>query len=229
MFSNPFQNIRFTRPFCRRLSEADQLKRKQSKDAMSKLDLIHRLIYLDRDYIAGVYEAATGTPSKTQITKTEGKKAGAAIPVFSAEISAGETRTFSLSTIAMLNEVLPELSSFSPLTPNGIKVGTRSVIGWVDGEMSVFKVNLRRREPPNNCESVLASEKYFGIHHSDGLKVALLATPEYFSSGIASLTALYETVLGEHAFSVKALVRALPGKSSFEEIIAVPLIILEAQ
>ncbi len=60
------------------------------------------LIYLDREYIADHYEVATGQSPDTTITSSQGKKAGAAIPVFSAEVSAQETRSFKLSTLGML-------------------------------------------------------------------------------------------------------------------------------
>ncbi|HCZ16443.1 MAG TPA: hypothetical protein DHV85_18010, partial [Candidatus Accumulibacter sp.] len=164
----------------------------------------------------------------TQITKTEGKKAGAAIPVFSAEISAGETRTFSLSSAAMLKEILPKLEGIPYVPSRGVQVGQRSVVGWVEGDMSVFMVNLRRREPPETHEKVVASEKYFGIHQVDGLKLALLATPEYFTSGLDSFIRLYETVLGAHKLRVRALVRAYPASTDFKEGIVVPLVIIES-
>ncbi|MDO9386794.1 MAG: hypothetical protein Q7T65_08820 [Thiobacillus sp.] len=193
---------------------------------MKELDFLHRLIYLDRDYVADVYEAATGTPAMTQITKAEGKKAGTAIPIFSAEISAGETRTFSLSSAAMFKEILPKLTGFSDIPSTG--VGQRSMVSWVEGDMSVFMVNLRRREPPETHEKIVASEKYFGIHRADGLKLALLATPEYFTSGLGSFIRLYETVLGAHKLHVRALVRAYPASTDFKESIVVPLVIIES-
>lgn len=195
---------------------------------MKELDLLHRLIYLDRDYVADVYEAVTGTPAMTQITKAEGKKAGTAIPIFSAEISAGETRTFSLSSAAMFKEILPKLTGFSDIPSTGVQVGQRSMVSWVEGDMSVFMVNLRRREPPETHEKIVASEKYFGIHRADGLKLALLATPEYFTSGLGSFIRLYETVLGAHKLHVKALVRAYPASTDFKESIVVPLVIIES-
>lgn len=194
---------------------------------MKELDLLHRLLYLDRDYVSGAYEALTGTSSKTQITKTEGKKAGAGIPVFSAEISAGETRSFSISSVAMLQEVLPKLDSLPYLPTEGVDRGECSAVNWVEGEMSVFMINLRRKEAHEEKDRIVASEKYFGIRRPDGLKLALLATPEYFSSGLDAFTRLYETVLGPHKFSVRALVRAYPASTDFKEGIVVPLVILE--
>jgi hypothetical protein len=104
----------------------------------------------------------------------------------------------------------------------------RSTIGWASGEMSVFLVNLRRREHGESNERVVASEKYFGIRSPNGMKLALLTTPEYFSSGIGSFIRLYETVLGPHQLQVKALVRAYPANTDFQEDIVVPLVIVES-
>ena len=69
-------------------------------ESMSLLttDLHSSLVYLDRDFIASRYEIVSGLSPESQITKTHGKKAGGSIPVFSAEISAVETRTFPIST-----------------------------------------------------------------------------------------------------------------------------------
>lgn len=193
---------------------------------MKELELIHRLIYLDRVYISDAHEVITGTPAKTQITMTQAKKAGAGIPVFSAEISAGETRAFSVSSTSMLKELLPKLEQLPGLSPSDVQLGKRSKIGWVEGEMGVFMVNLKREI--DGQEKVVASENYFAICCDDGQKVALLTTPEYFTSGVASFLSLSETVLGAHGVRVRALVRSYPAISDFQENIAVPLIITEA-
>jgi hypothetical protein len=195
---------------------------------MKELELLHRLVYLDRDYISDVYEVITGTPAKTQITKTQAKKAGAGIPVFSAEISAGETRAFSVSSTSMLKTLMPKLESLSDVSPREVQSGGKSKIGWIEGEMSVFMINLKRKDTGEVHERVIASEKYFAIRCGDGQKCALLTTPEYFTSGVASFLTLYETVLGSHGIRVRALVRSYPANSDFQENIAVPLVIIEA-
>lgn len=192
-----------------------------------KLDLIHGLVYLDRDYVSDVYEVVSDTPAKTQITKTQGKKAGAGIAAFSGEISAGETRTFSVSSTGMLEKVLPHLETLPTLLSGKVQPGSRSKVGWVEGELSVFMVERTRRESDTREKKVIASEKYFGIRNDKGTKVALLTTPEYFMSGVASFINLYETVLGPHGMRVRALVRIYPASSDFQEDLAVPLVILE--
>lgn len=192
---------------------------------MKNTKLLDSLVYLDRDYVSSAYEAITGTPSSTQITKTEAKKAGAGIPVFSAEISAGETRSFQLSSVAMLDHLLESFSKYPEVGPNWGTRGKASKIAWFHGYMSVFMIKLSR--DVSGEKTVVAAEKYFGIRRSDGLKLALLTTPEYFTSGFDSLIKVYDTVLGEHSFPVAGLVRVLPAKTDFKEVIAVPLVIYE--
>jgi len=72
-----------------------------------------------------------------------------------------------------------------------------------------------------------ASQTYFAIHGTEGIKLALITTPDYFSSGIDALTGLYETVLDKVVIPVKALVRVFAATSSFNEWITVPLVVLE--
>ncbi|WP_128106558.1 hypothetical protein [Azoarcus sp. DN11] len=76
-----------------------------------RADLHKSLVYLDRDYIADLYEVTTGKSPSTTITKNQGKKAGAVIPVFSADVSAQETRSFKVSTLGMLAQTWGALSA----------------------------------------------------------------------------------------------------------------------
>lgn len=117
-----------------------------------------------------------------------------------------------------------------------------STTGWVTGELSIFKVEVKERgkkheqlsrEPTSPLavsvyNPTVASETYFAIHGS-GLKLALITTPDYFASGLNALTKLYETVLEETTIPVKALVRVIASRSTFNEWIGIPLVILEAQ
>jgi hypothetical protein len=201
--------------------------------------LLERLIYLDRDFIAGAYEALKGHAPMTQVTKSEGMNAGAKIPIFSAGLSATETRSFGVSTFGMTIELLQELEHYPEhvLPPLGTTAPSR--IGWIEGEFSVFKVVVRSNSKshdqlkspgahmasPYNTEK--ASETYFAIRNLAGLKLALVTTPDYFSSGVASLTGLYETVLEQVSIPVRALVRVYDAKSSFNEWVGVPLFMYE--
>ena len=204
--------------------------------------LLHRMVYLDRDFIAGAYEALAGKAPTTQITKNEGMKVGAQIPFFSAGVSAGESRTFSLSSLGMLHELLPKLEQYEQIDQSAVGRKKLSKTGWLIGELSIFKVEVKERGKEHEQLSqvniqnifkpsnpVVASETYFAIHTSNGLKLALITTPDYFSSGLDALTKLYATVIEETTIPVKALVRAFSSRSTFNEWITVPLVILEHQ
>lgn len=202
--------------------------------------LLHRLIYLDRDFIAGAYEAIAGKAPTTQITKNEGMKAGAQIPFFSAGVSAGESRTFSVSSLGMLHELLPKLEQYEQIDSSAVGPKKPSKTGWLAGELSILKVEVKEQGKEHEQLSqvnvhkifethnpVVASETYFSIHGSNGLKLALITTPDYFSSGLDALTKLYATVIEETTIPVKGLLRVFSSRSTFNEWIAVPLVILE--
>jgi hypothetical protein len=115
----------------------------------------------------------------------------------------------------------------------------KSTTGWIVGELSIFKVEVKEQgkeheqlsrvptSPIRYYNPTVASETYFAIHGS-GLKLALITTPDYFSSGLSALTNLYATVLEETTIPVKALVRVMASRSTFNEWIGIPLVILEA-
>ena len=202
--------------------------------------LLDRLVYLDRDFIAGSYEERTGKAPLTQITKTEGMNAGARIPFFSAGLSAGESKTFEVSTLGMLHELLPDLERLLPLSPSAIGRKKVSCTGWITGELSIFRVEVKEQgkeheqlsrmpsSPVSYYNPTIASETYFAIH-GGGFKLALITTPDYFSSGLNALTKLYETVLEETTIPIKTLVRVMSSRSTFDEWIGIPLVILEGQ
>lgn len=201
--------------------------------------LLDRLVYLDRDFISASYEERTGMAPTTQITKAEGMNAGAKIPFFSAGLSAGESRTFGVSSLGMLRELLPHLDDLPSLTPDMVGAKKRSTTGWIVGELSIFKVEVKEQGKEHEQLSksslsagynnqTVASETYFAIHGS-GLKLALITTPDYFSSGLNALTKLYETVLEETTIPARALVRVMASRSTFNEWVGIPLVILEAQ
>ena len=200
-------------------------------------DLLNRLVYLDRDFIVGFYEEQTGNTPITHIIKTENINAGAKIPIFSAGLSASESRTYAISTMGMLRELLPTLEKIPVLSVNAVGVKKVSTTGWVIGELSIFKVDVNsigkehaqlsgRASQPVYGPPLVASETYFAIH-GEGLRLALITTADYFSSGLNKLTALYETILEETTIPVKALVRVMSSRSTFNEWIAVPLLVLE--
>lgn len=200
--------------------------------------MIDKLLYLDKDYISSQYEEITSTLPSVKITKTEGLNAGVKIPLFSAGASAVETKSYKLSTNLMLHDVLNKLKEFPEFDASQHDLGKPSCYRWINGNMSVSKVVLKRnkytltligksREGDKSTEEVISEEMYFVIMDGNGNKFALLATGDYFSSGIKSVVELSATITSEVLFPVRALVRVLPVKSSFSEWASIPLIIHE--
>ena len=74
---------------------------------MNRINLLQNLVYMDIGYMADLFEVVNGESPKTIISKNQGGKAGTAIPFFSAEVSAQETRSFTVSSFGMIEKLLP--------------------------------------------------------------------------------------------------------------------------
>ncbi|HJV53880.1 MAG TPA: hypothetical protein VJ652_20605 [Noviherbaspirillum sp.] len=186
------------------------------------------LVYLDRDYIADLYEVTTGKSPSTTITKNQGKKAGAVIPVFSAEVSAQETRSFKVSTIGMLAQTWSALSVEPELDPSTFASEMISQYGWFNGELSVYqaKSSVQRANGENE---VTAESEHFHIRQSPTSALSLITTPEYFLSGLGALMKLQKTVLKEMSIPVRAYVRVMAAHDHLKHWIAIPLVMLERE
>ena len=207
---------------------------------MEPRSLLESLVYLDRDFVAAAFEALKGHAPLTQITKNEGMNAGAKVPFFSAGLSATETRSFSVSTFGMLLQLLPEFETYPEHSLPPVGETEPSRIGWIKGELSVFKVVVRKNSKEHDqikthgsrkqayYDPEKASETYFALRTAQGrLKIALITTPDYFSSGLGSLLKLCETVLESVSIPVRALVRVYDATSSFHEWVGIPLVVYE--
>lgn len=193
---------------------------------MSPTELHKTLLYLDRDFIADFYEVMIGESPSTTITKNQGKKAGASIPIFSAEVSAQETRSYKISTFEMLSQTWDVLNSEPTIDPESFASGMKSRYGWFVGKLSVFqaKSSVQRSGGANE---VLAESEHFHIRQSPTVALSLITTPEYFSSGLGTLVKLQKTVLKEMSIPVRAYVRVVAAHDHFKQWIAVPLVLLE--
>ena len=186
-----------------------------------------RLIYFDREFVAGRYEIETGEPASTQISKAQGGKAGANFLAFAADVSATETRSFPVSTLQMLATVLPAIEKSVELDPEQFKSGMPSMTGWVEGELTVMTAQGKK------LDGTPTTELYSGfrIHGgpSPALNLSLITVPTYFTSGIDALTRMQQTVLAEMSIPTRAFVRVLATRSHFEMMwIAVPYVMLES-
>lgn len=189
--------------------------------------LLKSLVYLDRDFISDCYEACEGVNPQTLITKNQGKKAGASVLPFSAEISAQETRAFSVSTFEMLRKLWPTFFENEPFV-SGEQCAERSpsVFGWLDGSLSTL--NVKRTRTGGGEKEVLAGSNHFVLRNSQiGRAAALITASEYFSSGFDALLQLQETLLNKFSLPVAIYAKVLPATDHGDNWIAVPLVIIE--
>lgn len=202
------------------------------------MNIFQRLLYLDRDFISAMFEDETGYSPETKITKTEGLSANARIPIFSAGASSVESKSYSASTVGMLARLEQQLSVFPNFSPDEFSFGKSSLICCINGTLTIEKIVVKRQkytltiignpsEPDeDNKEKIVAEESYYSIH-SENSKFALVPTPDYFTSGVASFRELSGTVVGPLELPVTALIRVYSAQTSFKQWIAVPMVILE--
>ncbi|MFZ4790825.1 MAG: hypothetical protein ACOYMW_08040 [Candidatus Competibacteraceae bacterium] len=197
------------------------------------MKFFEHLLYLDRDFISAMFEDETGYSPETKITKTEGMNASARIPIFSAGASSVESKSYSVSTVGMLAKLEEQLSKFPDFSPDKYNFGNSSLICWIRGKLTIEKLEIKRKNhvetsksDKDNKERIVAEESYYAIN-SENSKFALVPTPDYFTSGVASFQKLSGTVVGPIELPVKALIRVYSAQTSFQQWIAVPIVILE--
>lgn len=188
-------------------------------------DLFSSLVYLDRDFIAGRYEIATGVSAHSQITKSQSKKAGASIPVFSAEVSAVETRTFPVSTLEMLALTMSSLQAAPTLNPTTFRPGMQSTIGWLDATLGTVTAIPSTGIPGTDSYERGEEQGCFTLRGS--ARLLLITTPDYFVSGLDALLKMHKLLVRDLTMPVRALVRVLAAQSYTDDWIAVPYLIQE--
>ncbi|WP_431259404.1 hypothetical protein ACQ86G_03855 [Roseateles chitinivorans] len=190
-------------------------------------ELLNACLYLDRAYIAELYEVLTGEDPATTITRNQSKKAGASIPAFSAEISAQETRAYKVSSTRMLARVLPDLKQEPALQSTTFSSGMPSQFGWFEGELTVFKARSGPIDQDTGKMKVEAEGDYFHVRQKGCPSIALITTPDYFNHDLDALLRMQDTVLKEMSLPVRAYLRVLAATSHDSQWVGVPLLILE--
>ncbi len=199
---------------------------------------IDNILYLDREFISLKYEENEGVTPDTKITKSESINASARIPLFSGGASATESKVYSISTMGMLGKLLNSLSKYPEFVSSDFSLGKPSKICWVEGNLTIHTVKRTRHTsaitiigpPPEKAEKkgpeVLGEESYYVVE-SPKYKFALVPTEVYWVSGIAAFQNLINNVIGPLDIPIRALLRIYAAHTSFDQWMAVPLIIKE--
>ncbi|GEM_PF-1962289 len=138
---------------------------------------VDRIVYLDVEYVSLKCEELTGTSPSSVLTKTEGGRADLGISVLKAGIHTQESRSYSLSSFGMLQEINHELSKIGELTLEAFNSGAGSKVGWVDGNLT-----LGAWSNPKTGERQEIFELISGKRN-----LSLLAKSEYFYPGIGGI------------------------------------------
>jgi hypothetical protein len=204
---------------------------------MKDKSLAERLIYLDTDFVTRLYEAEFDVSPKTLITRTQTMQASASVALFSGGGSSSESKSYSLSTMEMLDQLTKRLAKYPDLNHDQ-EMDAPSEYAWVDGTLGISKVTVTRTShtitligkpdptKPRSTEEFVGEEVFFALKSGD-TKFALSATDEYFVPGIASFKGLSHLVIDRLSLPCRALLRVFSANTSFGEWIATPLIIYD--
>lgn len=203
-----------------------------------KIPYFEKLLYLDRDFISSKYEFEKRVSPDTTISKTETIKAAAKAFLFSGGASASESKSYKISTIGMLKKLDKSIKKYSEFDASDFNLGCPSKICWIDGNLTIDHVKRTRetrtitlvgkpqKNSSGNKKEKLGEESYFALY-GEKYKFALVPTEEYWVSGVGSFQELIENVIGPINIPIKALLRVYAAHTSFEQWMAVPLIIIE--
>ncbi|EIU1298262.1 hypothetical protein ACGHAZ_002998 [Pseudomonas aeruginosa] len=205
---------------------------------MNDKRLSEKLIYLDSDFISRLYESEFNYSPKTQITRTESIQASASLALFSGGGNSSESRSYSVSSLEMLDRLGKRLKSYPEFSSLDYKMDSPSAYCWLEGVLGVSKIEVTKtthtitligKPDPNKPEKssgIIGEEVFFSFKSGDS-KFALSPTDQYFMSGIAALKGLTHIVVDRLSIPSRALVRVFSANTSFGEWIATPLVIYD--
>ncbi|HBO4529607.1 TPA: hypothetical protein L4U56_003961 [Pseudomonas aeruginosa] len=205
---------------------------------MNDKRLSEKLIYLDSDFISRLYESEFNYSPKTQITRTEGIQASASLALFSGGGNSSESRSYSVSSLEMLDRLGKRLKSYPEFCSLDYKMDSPSAYCWLEGILGVSKIEVTRKthtitligkpDPnrPGKSSGIIGEEVFFSFKSGDS-NFALSPTDQYFMSGIAAFKGLTHIVVDRLSIPSRALVRVFSANTSFGEWIATPLVIYD--
>jgi hypothetical protein len=178
------------------------------------------LVYLDVEFVSLKYEEVTGKAPSSQLTRTEGMKAGLGIPVLSAGIHTQETRSYQLSSLGMVKKIWGSLEEYPSFDKNNHSTIGKPQIIWIKGRITVSTwVNQKDKD-----------KKYTYIQMFDDKNTtnfSLVTKAEYTSSGYDSLFEVSPAILDNINIPVSALVKILYYSTFGKSYVSTPFLIVE--
>ncbi|WP_146095799.1 hypothetical protein O4D10_00770 [Xanthomonas citri pv. citri] len=207
---------------------------------MKNKRLSEKLIYLDSEFVSRLYESEFDYSPKTQITRTEGIQASASIAFLSGGGNSSESRSYSISSLEMLDKLHNRLIKYPDFATLDYKMDSPSTYCWIEGALGISKIRVTRtkqtitligKPDPNNSEKserLVGEEAFFSFKSGDA-KFALSPTDQYFMSGIAAFKGLTHLLVDRLSLPSRALIRVFSANTSFGEWIATPLVIYDTE
>jgi hypothetical protein len=183
-----------------------------------------RILYLDADFISSKYEEITKVSPSAQFSKTEGMKAGGGLVFLKADVHTQETRTFTKSSVQMLQEIQKDLAKYPNFCDVGHVESLRTQISWVRGLFTIG--GWKTKDPDTNTEQF----KVFELMSKEEPHVgsfSLVVQPENFKSNVDAFLAIDSILTGGIGFEVTALVKILYYADKVSSYIACPYLIVE--
>ena len=180
---------------------------------------IDKLIYLDAEFISAKYEEIKKVNPATQLTRTEGLKAGISIPMLSAGAHTQETRSFSVSTRQMYQEICSDLEKYPIFEPKTFENYKGTKIVWLEGQITIAEWVGPKGEDDKY--------EFYALLLNGQQEVAFLTHREYFAAGFSEVFEASPALKGNISIPVRTLARVMWYVEIAKNYTACPYLIFE--
>ncbi|WP_439858320.1 hypothetical protein [Pseudomonas syringae] len=183
---------------------------------LHKFDL-DKLVYLDLEFVSRKYEEICGVDPAVTYTHQEGGNAGVKAFFANAGVMTQESRSYSITSRAMLDTIWDELSTrYHEFSTFENYRGTR--LHWMTGNLGLAEWKNRDSDEP--------SFEYFEFKFDTG-RVAFLSHPSYLSAGFAEVFNASVALKANISIPVRCLARVMWHAEAAGNYVACPYIIIE--
>ncbi len=177
-----------------------------------------KIIYLDPEFISAKYEEIKKINPATQLTRTEGLKAGISIPMLSAGAHTQETRSFSVSTRQMYQEICSDLEKYPIFEPKKLENNKGTKIVWLEREITIAEWVGQDQDD---------KYEFYALFLDDHQEVAFLTHREYFAAGFSEVFEASSALKGNISIPVRILARVMWYVQISKTFTACPYLIFE--
>lgn len=180
---------------------------------------LDKLIYLDVEYISRKYEELTGISSTSSVSKQEGAQAGIKALFMNAGIHTQETRSYTVTSREMLQEIFPTLNkNYQLFLESDFKNSQGTQIVWVTGMLTIAEWR--------DSGSKEKGYEFFELK-IDGKSMSFLSHKEYYATGFREIFNASDALKGNVTIPVRCLARIMWHVDESSSFTACPYVVLE--